>query len=72
MLREIADLPEALAAVRPDADLAALELIIEIEEEQADGFPERGRGHHQHQPLDAKRREPDGAGDGTGDDGGNQ
>ena len=62
MLGEIADLAEPFAAMRPQLESAALELIVEIEEEQPHRLAERRGRDHQHQPFDAQRREADRAG----------
>ena len=59
VLREVADLLEALAAMRTDADLAARHLVGEVEEEQPHRFAEGERRYHQHQPFHAQRREAD-------------
>ena len=64
VLLEVADLAEALAAERPDLDLALGDLVVEVEEEQAHAFAERERGDHQHQALHAQRREAHRAGGG--------
>ena len=60
---KVADLLEALAAVRADPDLAARQLVGEVEEEQPHRLAEGERGHHQHEPLHPQRREADRARD---------
>ena len=72
VLREIANLPETLAAERPDADVALGDLVIEVEEEQPHRLAEGDGGDNQHQALDPQRREADGAGDRSGDEGGGE
>ena len=57
ILRKIADLAEALAAMRAELQVAGLDLIGEVEEEQPHGLAESGGRDDQHQPLHAQRRE---------------
>ena len=70
VLRKVADLAEALGAVRPELEISGLHLIGEIEEEQTHRLAECDRSHHQHQALHPQGRETDGAGHRAGDDGG--
>src|SRR5437667_323354 len=72
VLREIANLPETLAAERPDADVALGDLVIEVEEEQPHRLAEGDGGDDKHQALDPQRREADGAGNRSGDEGGGE
>src|SRR5262249_14734835 len=53
MLREVADLAKSFGAVRTDLQLARLDLVGEIEEEQTHGLAEGERRDHQHQPFHA-------------------
>ena len=62
MFGKIADLTKAFAAMRPDTDIAARNLIVEIEEKQTNRFTERDGGDQKHQPLHPQRRKTDGAG----------
>ena len=63
VLREVADLAEAFAAERADLDVAARDLVVEVEEEEPHALAEGERRDHQHQPVHAQRREADRAGD---------
>jgi len=63
VLGEIADLAEPLTPERSDLDVAAGDLVVEVEEEQPHALAEREGRDDQHQAAHSQRREPDCAGD---------
>src|SRR5215510_6918797 len=63
VLREVADLAEPLAAERSDLDVAARDLVVEVEEEEPHAFAERKRRDDEHQAVDPQRGKAHSAGD---------
>src|SRR5262245_47622742 len=63
MLGEVADLAEPFPAERSDLDVAAGDLVVEVEEEEPHALAERERGDDEHQAVDPQRGKAHSAGD---------